>query len=225
MLISEIDSLFKDVFNQEKGMVKTVDTVYETPDEGDYLKLIISIHDLTVEDSIILHTKFIFKVDKKKVNVIENYFNYLYDINCIYHQVNFKNPNDLKGKLIKIIESNRFGKDIQILSEFKDRPGFLLSGYFKENNITKYSIGNVTYDPKFKTKPCNETTFDFVIDVNNYKISVVIAKTDKTKETPVSYKFTFKLLDNIQDIKVEKLINIHFIIGGKIVEMLDNFLK
>ena len=223
MLISEIKTLFKEVFDEEKGVIKSVDTVYEKSEEGDYLKLVISIHCLSADDTIIIHTKFIFKTDLKKVNIIENYFNYLYDINCIYRKVNFTDTSDLKNILIKIIEANKFGKDIQTLSEFIDTPGLLLSHYFSQNNITKYSIGNVKYEPKFKIKPCNETTFDFIIDVSNYIVSVTILKNNTKEKT--TYKFIFKLLNKTEEVIVDSLTNMHYTIGGKLVEMLDEILK
>ena len=101
--ISEIEEVFKEVFDEENGVVTSVDTVYETPDEEDYLKLIISIHGLSVEDISIIHTKFIFKVDTEKRNIIDNSFIYLYDINCVYHKMEFTNVIELKQKIEDII--------------------------------------------------------------------------------------------------------------------------
>ena len=227
MLISEIENLFKEVFNKEKGLVKSVTTVFETPDEEGYLNLIISIHNLTVEDSIIIHTKFIFKTDMDKINIKGNSFNYLYDINCIYHKKNFTDILDLKKTLSKIIDSNNFGKDIQNLSEFIDRPATFLNSYFSKNGITKYSVSTVNYDPKFNIKPCNETTFDFVINISEYVINVTISKTDPSRIAgkEASYKFIFKLLDHTEESHVDEITNVHAIIGGKIIEMLDKFIK
>ena len=226
MLISEIENLFKEVFNEEKGLVKSVTTVFENPEEDGYLKLVISIHNLTVEDSIIIHTKFIFKTDKDKINIKGNSFNYLYDINCIYHQKNFTDILDLKKTLIKIIDSNKFGDDIQKLSEFIDRPATFINSYFSNNNITKYSVSTVKYDPKFNIKPCNETTFDFEINVGDFIITVTLIKTDSNRKgKEASYKFTFKLLDHMEESKVDEITNLHAIIGGKIIEMLDKFVK
>ena len=219
MLISEIENIFKEIF--KNGVVKTVETVYEKSDSG--LRLVISIHSLSVEDTIIIHTKFIFKTDLEKVNLTDNSFNYLYDINCIYRQINFSDIDNLKHKLIEIVESNKFGKDIQILSEFIDTPALLLNHYFNKNDITKYSVTEVTYEPKFKIKPCNETTFDFVINIsNNYDVNLTISKiTDKD----IKYKFIFKLLEETETIEVDKLENIHYTIGGKLIEMLDKLIK
>jgi len=233
MKILEIKNVFKELFEAEKGLVKTVDSVYEKSDDGNSLKLVISIHDLRVQDTLIIHTKFIFKSDLNKDSVTENSFIYLYDINCVYHTVNFSDANNLKEKIKKIVNSNKFGKDIQTLSEFIDTPAVLLSHYFNKNNITNYSIGNVQYDPKFKIKPCNETTFDFVINVmsgdNSYDINLCIAKrkTEEVKDgkKEIQYNFIFKIMDKTETVEVDELTNIHFLIGGKIVEILNKILK
>jgi hypothetical protein len=228
MKISEVENIFKELFEAEKGLVKTVETVYEKSKNEEFYKLVISIHDLRVQDTLIIHTKFIFKTDLEKNNIIEDAFMYLYDINCIYHTKHFSDAFDLKKKVKHIVDANKFGKDIQTLSEFIDTPGVLISHYFRENHISNYSIGNVTYEPKFKIKPCEETTFDFVINVlnagNDYNIALCISKT-KSEDNKEKYKFRFRLLENIETVEVDKLLNIHFLIGNKIVEMLDKILK
>jgi hypothetical protein len=41
--ISEIEEIFNEVFEEEKGLVNSVDTVYETPEEdSDFIKLLSS---------------------------------------------------------------------------------------------------------------------------------------------------------------------------------------
>jgi hypothetical protein len=228
MKVSEIKTLFKEIFEDEKGLVKTVDTVYEKSKDEDFLKLVISIHDLQVQDTLIIHTKFIFKTDLEKNNLIGDSFIYLYDINCVYRTVEFKDAFDLEKKIKNIVNSNKFGKDIQTLSEFIDTPGLLLSHYFTENNIQNFSIGYVNYDPKFKTRPCEETTFDFDINVvndnNDYNFNLTISK-QKDVDSKIFYRFIFKLLDKTETVDVDKLLNIHFLIGHQIVDMLNSILK
>jgi hypothetical protein len=228
MKILEVENIFKELFEEEKGLVKTIETVYEKSKDDKFYKLVISIHDLRVQDTLIIHTKFIFKTDLQKNNLLEDAFMYLYDINCIYHTKDFSDAFDLKKKVKNIVDANKFGKDIQTLSEFIDTPGVLISHYFRENNISNYSIGNVTYEPKFKIKPCEETTFDFIINVlnasNDYNIALCISK-GKTEDNKIKYKFRFQLLEEIEVVEVDKLMNIHFLIGNKIVEMLDKILK
>jgi len=228
MKISEVENIFKELFQDEKGLVKTVETVYEKSDDGKFLKLVISIHDLRVQDTLIIHTKFIFKTDLDKINIIENSFSYLYEINCLYRTVSFKDAFDLKEKVKKIVDSNKFGKDIQSMSEFIDSPAKLLNSYLGKNNITDYSVSVVDYEPKFKVKPCDETTFDFLIDImnenNSYKISLCISKF-KNELGEIRYRFRFRLLDKSETVEVDSLLDLHILIANKIVEMLDKILK
>ena len=225
--IREIEQTFKDLFEEEDGVVSSVDTVYETPEEGDFLKLIISIQGLAVQDISIIHTKFIFKVDTDKKNLVENSFIYLYDINCVYHKIEFTNILDLKSKIEDIIESNNFGEDLQILSDFIEAPAMFLNYYMRRSNITEYSVFDVEYEPKFKTQPCDKTTFDFKVNINNnYNIELSISKVDRQEEDELdSYKFQFKFMDEIQTIETDTLKNVHFFIGNNIAKLLDKKLK
>jgi hypothetical protein len=228
--ISEIEEIFKEVFDEENGVVTSVDTVYETPDEEDYLKLIISIHGLSVDDISIIHTKFIFKVDTEKRNIIDNSFIYLYDINCVYHKIEFTNVIELKQKIEDIIESNNFGQDMQILSDFIEAPAMFINYYMRRAKITDYSIFDVEYQPKFKTTPCDKTTFDFKININNnYNMDLSIYKIDRPSDDEEdnvdTYKFQFKFMDEIMTVETDTLKNFHFFIGSNIAKTLDRKLK
>jgi hypothetical protein len=228
--ISEIEEVFKEVFDEENGVVTSVDTVYETPDEEDYLKLIISIHGLSVEDISIIHTKFIFKVDTEKRNIIDNSFIYLFDINCVYHKMEFTNVIELKQKIEDIIESNNFGQDMQILSDFIEAPAMFINYYMRRAKITDYSIFDVEYQPKFKTTPCDKTTFDFKININNnYNMDLSIYKIDRPSDDEEdnvdTYKFQFKFMDEIMTVETDTLKNFHFFIGSNIAKILDRKLK
>lgn len=225
--ISEIEQAFKDVFDEEKGVVSSVETIYETPEEGDFLKLIISIQGLSIEDVNIIHTKFIFKVDKDKRHLVEDSFIYLYDINCIYHKIEFDNIIDMKKKIEDILESNDFGEDIQILSDFINAPSMFLNYYMRRAKITDYSIFDVQYQPKFKTQPCAKTTFDFKININNnYNVDLSIYKIDReSDEEQDSYKFQFKFMDEIETVETDTIRNLHFFIGDNVAKILDKKLK
>jgi hypothetical protein len=225
--IIELEEVFKELFKEEEGLVRTVDTVYEAPKNGDFLKLIISIHGLVFDDSSIIHTKFIFRTDKDKKRLVENSFIYLYNINCVYRKVEFKNIIDLKQKIEDIIQSNDFGEDINILSDFISSPAMFLNYYMRRNDITDYSIFDVEYQPKFKTLPCDETTFDFKININNnYEMELSIKKIEKSNEEELDiYKFQFKFMDEIETFESDTLNNIHFIIGSNIAKLLDKKLK
>jgi hypothetical protein len=225
--ISEIEQTFKDIFEDEEGKVSSVETIYEMSEDEKFYKLVISIHNLSIEDTVIIHTKFIFKTDLEKQNIIDESFIYLYDINCVYHKVDFNNVIDLKKKIEDIIESADFGEDIKILSDFIEAPAMFLNYYMKRAKITDYSIFDVIYDPKFKTQPCSETTFDFDININNnYMIYLSISKKDREKdEDHDTYRFHFKFLDEHKTVENDTLNNIHYVIGSNIAKILDEKLK
>lgn len=225
--IAEIEQTFKEVFEEEKGVVSSVESVYEMSEEEDFYKLVISIHGLSIEDTSIIHTKFIFKTDLDKRHIIDNSFIYLYDINCIYHKMEFNTILDLKKKIEDILESKNFGEDLTIISDFIEAPAMFLNYYMRRAKITDYSIFDVKYEPKFKTTPCDKTTFDFKINVNNnYEIELSINKIDREDEDDTDvYKFQFKFLDKIETVETDTLKNIHFFIGSNIAKILDEKIK
>lgn len=226
--IAEIEQTFKDIFEKEEGLVQSVDTVYELSNDEEFYKLVISIHGLSIEDTLIIHTKFIFKTDLEKRNLIDNSFIYLYDINCNYRKTDFRNIVDLKTKIEGIIQSNDFGEDIQILSDFIEAPAMFLNHYMRRAKITEYSIFDVIYEPKFKTAPCDAITFDFEIDINNnYKINVSIYKIDRKsdEEENDTYRYKFSFMDEVETIESDTLRNIHFTIGSNVARILDKKLK
>ena len=226
--IAEIEQTFKDIFEKEEGLVQSVDTVYELSNDEEFYKLVISIHGLSIEDTLIIHTKFIFKTDLEKRNLIYNSFIYLYDINCNYRKTDFRNIVDLKTKIEGIIQSNDFGEDIQILSDFIEAPAMFLNHYMRRAKITEYSIFDVVYEPKFKTAPCDAITFDFEININNnYKINVSIYKIDRPsdEEENDTYRYKFSFMDEVETIESDTLRNIHFTIGSNVARILDKKLK
>jgi len=223
--IAEIEQVFKDIFEEEEGMVKSIEVLYETPKAEGFLKLVISIHGLSIEDSSIIHTKFIFKVDENKRNLQDNTFIYLYNINCVYHLVEFESVHDLKKKVEDVIQSNDFGEDLLILSDFIEAPAMFLNYYMRRSDITDYSIFEVIYEPKFKTTPCAKMTFDFKININNnYDMELSIRKVEE-EDKEVSYKFQYKFMDEIETIGSESIKNIHYLIGSNIASILDKKLK
>ena len=223
----DLETTFKEIFEAERGLVQSIETVFELSRDKSFYKLVISIHGLSIEDTLIIHTKFIFKTNLEKNKLVENSFIYLYDINCEYHKVDFRNIIDLRKKIEDIIESNEFGTDLQILSDFIEAPSMFLNYYLKRSRITNYSIYDVKYDPKFKTLPCSQITFDFKINVNNaYDISVSIQKKEKEEvDDIVRYKFRFQFLDKIFNRETDTLTNIHFFIGSNIAKTLDKMIK
>jgi hypothetical protein len=230
--ISEVEQIFKDIFQEKEGLVQSIDTVWESSKNNDFEKLVISIHYLSYEETVIIHTKFIFKADKDKVGLIDNSFIYLWDLNCRYVKKEFRNVIDLKSQIEGILKSADFGDDIMILSDFIQAPAMFLNYYMKREKITDYSIFDVKYNPKFKTTSCDKMTFDFEVDINNnYKMDVSIKKIDKSSSESEDssdiniYRIQFKLMDEITTIETDTLFNIHYIIGSNIAGILDKKTK
>lgn len=225
--LSEIEQTFKDIFEAEEGLVQSVETTYEQSKNKEFFKLVISLHGLQLSDNTIIHTKFIFKTDLGKTHITSDSFIYLYDINCMYHKVEFDSVIDMKKKVQDIVESVDFGTDIQILSDFIEAPASFLNYYMRKNGITDYSVFDVKYEPKFKTTPCDKTTFDFEIDINdNYKFDLSIRKTESDEpDEPNAYQFQFKFMDEVETVETDTLKNIHYFIGSNIARMLDEKLK
>jgi len=218
MLIKELDTIIKEVFNE--SLVTTVDSVYELSDDEDYYKLVISLHGLDVEDTIIVHTKFIFKTNLDKTELINNSFTYLYDLNCIYHLINFSDSTDLKEKMENVIHSNDFGIDIKNISEFLSSPISQLNDYLSDNKIENLSVYEVKYNPKYKIIPCSLISFDFDININNiYTIKLSIKKEEKEK-----YKFTYKIYDDILEEEFDTLKSLSFNVGSSIVKLMKKFI-
>lgn len=218
--ISEIDELFKSVFTE--GRFLTYKNVYEKHDN--YYNLVISIHSLLLEETFVIHTKFIFKTNLEKTEINGNYFTYLYDINCNYHKELFKSVNELEYKLKRIIKTNNFGRDLQLLSDFVESPALLLNHYLKTSDRLDYTVFDVIYEPKFKITKCEDLRFDFVISVNDtydVNLSIKKVKLDEINE----YEFSFSFLDELLNIKSDLLKNIHFTIGEGLVKILDKKLK
>lgn len=216
LTLKQIDETIKEVFDESK--VRGVDTVYEKGN-GDFYKLVISLHGLTFEDTIIVHTKLIFKTNLEKTGLVEDVFHYLYDIKCVYKQVRFESDNvdDLKNKLTDIINSNMFGEDLQALSEFMEQPASRINHHLKEKSVEDFSVYTVDYDPKFKMAPCEEMKFDFDINVNDqHDFHLNIDKQDKI------YKLTFKLMDEIETIESENMLNVSEIVAEQLMKMLKN---
>jgi len=213
LTLKEVDKIIKEVFDESK--VRGVDTVYEKAD-GDFYKLVISLHGLTFEDTIIVHTKIIFKTNLEKTALIENSFIYLYDIKCVYKQIKFEGEDDLKNRLIDVINSNLFGNDLQNLSEFMEQPATRINHYLKQKGVEDFSVYTVEYDPKFKMAPCEEMKFDFAINVNDkhdFQLSI-----DKKED---SFKLSFKLMDEIESIDVKSMSNISMVVSDQLMEMLE----
>jgi len=187
--IQEIDVSIKDVFKETE--VLSTSTVYEKTDDINELKLVIFMNKVFYAKTNILYTKLIFRVDKEKKKLTKNFFTYLYDINCVYKQIDFTDLEDFKNKLTKIFKNNKFGDDIKTLSKFLRTPSIDINEWLNKNNVRDLSVYGFKYDPQIKIIPCKILNFNFSINISNiYQIDLNIVK----EENDIYY-YNFKILD------------------------------
>lgn len=191
--IQEIEKSIKNVFVDAD--VLNTKSVYEHIDDSENLKLIIFINKLLDKDTCLLYTKIIFVVDENKQKITNNSFMYLYDINCKYVTVEFNTIDEFEKKLKNIISKKKFGKDIITLSNFIEKPSFLINEWMMKNKIDNINISNIKYDPKMYIMPCKLLNFTFEIYVNN-----IIVEFSLRKENSQDYIYSFKINNNITTI-------------------------
>lgn len=220
LTLSQVDTVIKEIFSE--SLVKSVDHVYQkVKDDDDNLTgylLVISLHGIEVEDTIIIHTKFIFPVNLEKSGLTENKFSYLSDLKCKYKHIEFEEDSkeDLKNKIEKIIIGNDFSEDLKVLSDFLVASTQLINNYLYQKDIEKFSVHSVMYNPKFKISSCEDTTYDFDLNINNNEIVNLSIK----KEEEDSYTFHFKYKD-IETKNVDSIKNIEGIIGEYLISIFN----
>lgn len=197
--IRDIEGAIKDAMRGSE--IQFSDSVYEEKDGK--LRLIIFFNRLFSKENVVLYTKLLFEVDQNKEYLIENksgqnFFKYLYDINCQYKMKLIDDINDFRNQWSKIIKQNDFGPNIKILSEFIKHPAFVINDWFNKDNIKDISITGFKYDPKMKIVPCKSLSFHFILNVNNSEdIELFIRKEGKN-----DYILNFKI--NGENINIEK---------------------
>ena len=197
--IDDINRAIKDTIGNT--LILDNSSVYEKVENSDNLKLIIFLNKLFYKQTSVLYTKLIFVVNKEKTYLISNSFMYLYDINCIYKNVEFEDVEDFKKKLKDILNNDKFGVNIKILSEFIKTPALLINNWFSKNDITEISVMGLKYDPKILIVPCSSLFFSFTINLNNNEtVELTI-----TKEKENMYVYNFKIQDQVLGYPVKHL--------------------
>lgn len=223
--LKQIDSGFRSVFDNSK--LQSIDSVYELSKDEKYYKLVFSIHSLDVEiedqkNTIILHTKFIFRANLSKSMIIENSFWYLKDINCKYVKVDFNSSSDLVYKLEGIVNENNFGEDIKILSSFiAEAPSSSINDFLHKNYTDQFSVTNVMYNPTLKMVPCKNTTFDFDLNINNGEFFIKLS----IKKRSEIYKFFYYVNNEIEEVESEYLGPLPQIIGSHLQYIYKKYLS
>jgi len=196
MVIKELDDKLKEIFKELTAY--DISTVYEKDDNSEDYKLVVFFNKVFFKEVTVLYTKFIFFVDSEKKNLSKQSFLYLFDINCLYKSVEFTDLDDMKNKIERIFNNERFGPDLKILSKFIESPATSINEWFNDNDVKILSVHNVQYSPKIKVIPCKSLFFSFKLDINGTnEVELTI-----TKERSNLYNLDFKILD--KNISLEK---------------------
>jgi hypothetical protein len=197
--IRDIEAAIKEAMAGSE--IQFSDSVYEK--KTDQLRLIIFFNKLFSAENVVLYTKLLFDVDEQKEYLEpnktgQNFFKYLYDMNCQYKMKIIDDSNDFKTQWSKIIKENEFGTNIKILSEFIKQPSFLVNEWFNKSDIRNISLTGFKYEPKMKIMPCRILSFHFVLNVNNSEEVELFIK----KENKNNFLLTFTI--NGKKVDVEK---------------------
>lgn len=190
MTVKELDDKLKEIFKELQAY--DISTVYEKDENSEDYKLVVFFNKIFFKEVTVLYTKFIFFVDSEKINVTKDSFLYLFDINCLYKNVEFTDLDDMKNKIDKIFKNERFGPDLKVLSKFIEAPATSINDWFATNNVKTLSVHNVQYSPKIKVIPCKSLFFSFKLDINGTnEVELTI-----TKERSNLYNIDFHILND-----------------------------
>lgn len=200
--IRDIETAIKDAMRGSE--IQFSDSVYEEKDGK--LRLIIFFNKLFTTTNVVLYTKLLFEVDKNKEYLVENksgqnFFKYLYDINCQYKMKIIDDINDFKTQWSNVIKNNEFGDNLKILSEFIKQPSFIVNEWFNKNNIKDISLTGFKYEPKMKVMPCKSLSFHFVLNINTSEEVELFIK----KEGKNDFMITFTINGENTDIEKSDL--------------------
>ena len=197
----ELQKKIKDTFENAK-VIKFKDILEKDKNGWNW---ILTFHQLTTETSLIVHTKFIFKLKENKEELRLNEFLYLYDLNCKYRLVKFDNIQDLETLIDNILLQDKFGDNIMIISRLLISPAMTLNNYFYEQNEEDLTIYEFNYDPEVIIAPCQEFKMNFTFNVNNnYVVDMNIQK-----EKNDFFKISFEYLGNKKVIEIDNLISLN----------------
>jgi len=211
--ISDVKNVISNIFSDTK--VSSVGTLYEK--EGDENKFIITINNLFYEETNIIHTKFVFYTDESKKKLSNNYFHYMYNINCNYKEVTFEDITELETNIKNIIDNRKFGGDLKVLSDLSVTMSNSVDKLLREKDITDLSIYSITYVPVVDTVPCDSLTFRFDINIDDTRfIKMIIKKIQKGE-----YRITFSENEWFKDVTIGSL----KAIPQTITEMIKNHIK
>ena len=137
--------------------------------DGNGYNWIIDFEDLRTDNELIVHTKFIFKLDSSQVYLRKLEFLYLKDINCLYKILKFDSLGDLENIIKNIINKDMFGKNLLAMSDLLVDTENKINNYLYSKGIDDKSVFLFEYLPTKTILPCQDLEFNFKINLNNDK--------------------------------------------------------
>ena len=220
--LKQVDTILKTIFDETK--VQLLDSVYEK--SKDFYKLVFSVHSLDAEidddtNTIIAHTKFIFRTNIEKTELIEKSFWYLKDINCVYSKVDFTDSEDLTEQLHRILNEKNFGHNLKGISNFiSEAPSSSINDFLSKSEVNSFSVTSVQYNPILKMTPCKDITFDFDIQLDNgeHIIKLSIKKDDD------NFKFFYYINDKVEKLDSDDVSQLPQLIGDHLIILYKKFI-
>jgi len=203
--LSTLDDIISNIFNDKK--VSSVNTLYEEYDNG--YKFILTINNLYYDKTNIIHTKFIFYVDKEKRKLTEKYFHYLYDINCNYKKIKFDYDSGLETEINNILDNRLFGDDIKDISDVSIGLVSNVNEWLVDNNVENLSIYSIQYNPVVDHIPCESMFFQFDINIDDIRF----IKMNLKKNDDNDYKLSFSEGDIFKNLTIDDIKSIPQTIG------------
>lgn len=181
----DLQERIKMIFSSAK--VRTFSDVLEKDING--WNWVLDFEDLRTDNALIVHTKFIFKLDKTQTYLRKCNFLYLKDINCLYSIVKFDGLGGLENTINSILNKDMFGKNLMAISNFLIEPEVSINKYFYDKNIENVSIFSFEYTPIKTMVACQDLEFNFKFNLNNTQdIDMQIKKLGKEN---FKYVFTY----------------------------------
>ena len=171
-----LQTTFKAIFKDAK-MKDSKDVLEKDPNGWNW---IVKFDMLENPTSLILHTKFIFKLDSTQKYLRANEFFYLSDLNCKYRFQRFTDLANLAELINNILMNDRFGKNLLAVSEFMISPSKAVNKYFYEHEVNSLSVYDADFKPQVNFVPCKSFKMHFKFNINNkHDITMVIQQDSK----------------------------------------------
>lgn len=196
--LAELNKVIKKIFDDTK--VSAVNTTYEKNDDNGF-KLIITLNNMYYDKTNVIHTKLIFYVNKEKSKLVDNYFHYLYDLNCKFRKISFTDIEDFERKVNDIFDNRKFGRDIKILSDLSIQLTSMVNKWLSENDVNTISLYNINYNPIVDVVPCDSMSFNFDINLDDIRFIKLIIK----KISDDEFKLSFNENEWFKDITIDSL--------------------